>query len=147
MKLPPYDIFPSITSDRISLRQVQTSDRTGHWDREAPLGMFLENPQRHALSLTPKYQTAIRAIGSVQIALRRLRREIETAAPINSVTEGKPVGVHPQIHVVPVIEAGPPHLAGPALADRLRAQAPGAGQAVPARQGARSAGPRLRRDR
>ena len=26
MKLPPYDIFPSITSDRISLRQVQTSD-------------------------------------------------------------------------------------------------------------------------
>ena len=26
MKPPPYDIFPSITSDKISLRQVQTSD-------------------------------------------------------------------------------------------------------------------------
>lgn len=26
MKLPPYDIFPSITGDKISLRQIQTSD-------------------------------------------------------------------------------------------------------------------------
>ena len=26
MKLPPYDIFPCIASDKISLRQVQTSD-------------------------------------------------------------------------------------------------------------------------
>src|SRR6478735_10061346 len=72
-------------------RQVEAPHRPGHGNGEAALRVLLQNPGRHPLSLAAEDEAAVIPVRRLPVALLRLGREVEAAAPIHRIAEGEPV--------------------------------------------------------
>ena len=92
------------------VRQVEAPHVARHRDPVALLRVLLQDPRRQPVGLVPEDQHAVRLERRVPVVLGRVRREVQAAVAADRVPEREPVLVHPEIGLVPVVEAGALHV-------------------------------------
>src|SRR5918995_2278834 len=100
---PPQSL---IHHDAHCVREVETSHRAVHRDPEALLRVLLEDACGHPVYFIPEHQHAVVAERRLAIITFRIRGEIEATLARDGVPEREPVRMDPEVHVVPVVEAG-----------------------------------------
>ncbi len=100
------ELVPGLVQhDAHGVGQVEAPDWPVHRDGEAALGMLFEDPGRHALGFAPENQHAVGPEWRLAVVGGRVGREVEAPFARDRVAEGEPVGVDPQVHVIPVVES------------------------------------------